>query len=447
MKTLIVKRRVLSEILISLLLLSLLVNCSMMLVSQASNLRFSGIVYATSGVPVVNAIVSASGANGSGSALTSSSGAYLINDGLQSGTYTVEVTATGYLTQNITGVKVKVKQKTSGVNFTLSLSGGITGKVTDAVSSAPLQGVFVYAIPSGGGSFGWAAITDSKGDYTIATNLATGVYNVTVLFPTGHIRGTVSGIIVTAGAMTSGVNLALAESGIISGRITAYPSGAPLANASVTATSSDFQYFGSATSNATGYYSIVSGLGSGNYTVFAAYSIHGSFGDNVTSDVIVTAGVETSNVNIEISVTPPAPSGIITGKVTDSSTGNPIKDANVEADDGVGGYGSASTDSNGNYVISSGLETGTYNVTASATGYNSTTKTGVSVTVNETTPNVNFQLNPIPAAQSGSISGTVTGAPNPITPEFAMPASLFLAMAAATMALVFVKKRTIKETH
>jgi hypothetical protein len=444
METSILKRAVLSEILISLLVLSLLVNWSLVLFSQVSNVRFSGVVYAASGVPVVNAIVSASGDNGSGYATTSSSGTYLISKGLRSGTYTVEVIATGYLNANTTA-KVTVGQTTSGINFYLNLSGEITGKVIDSVTSAPLQGVYVYAVPSGGGSSGWGAETDSNGDYTIATNLAAGTYNVTALYLTGYITGKVSGVSVTAGRITPKINLALNKSGIISGRITASPSGAPLANASVEAVSSDYQYIGSATSNATGYYRIVSGLANGTYTLIASYSSHGSFGYNdTTTGIIVKAGSETPNVDIQISVTAPAPSGIITGTVTDLSSGKPIEDAYVEAEGGAAGSGSAYTDANGNYVISEGLGTGSYNVTASATGYNSMTTTDVSVTVNQTTPNINFQLTLITV--SGSISGTVTGAAGAI-PEFATPVLAFLAMATATIALVFVKKRTIKEKH
>jgi hypothetical protein len=439
METSILKRAVLSEILIFLLVLGLLANLSLVLVSQASNVRFSGVVYAASGVPVVNAMVSASGDNGSGSAMTDSSGAYLINKGLLSGTYKVDVLATGYLIANTTA-KVTVGQTTSGINFYLNLSGEITGKVTDWVSKAPLQDVDVDAFPSGGGSIGWVAETDSNGDYTIATNLATGTFNVTTSYPTGYIEGTVSGVSVTAGHITSGINLALNKSGIISGRITASPSGAPLANVTVDATSSDYKYSGYATSNTTGYYRIVSGLATGNYDVNAYYSSKGSFGYNETTGVIVTAGSETPNVDMQITVTAPTPSGIITGKVTDQSNSKPIEYAEVEAI-GENGSGSAYTDANGNYVISEGLGTGSYNVTASAAGYNSMTITDQSVVVNQTT-NVNFQLTQITV--SGSISGTVTGASGAV-PEFATPTLALLAMATATIALVFVKKRFVKE--
>jgi hypothetical protein len=300
-----------------------------------------------------------------------------------------------------------------------------------------LPDVFVYA---SSGSFSFYGETDSNGDYTIATNLGTGTYNITAFYPTDYITGEVTGVSVIAGSITSGIDLPLNRSGIISGRITASPSGAPLANVSVDASSSEGAYFGFATSNATGYYSIVSGLGSGNYTVFASYD---SAYPNETTGVIVTAGSETPNVDMQITVPAPTPSGIIMGKVTDESNSKPIEDAYVSAE-GINGSGSAYTDSNGNYVISEGLATGSYDVTASATGYNSTTITDVAVTVSQTTSNVNFQLTPIPPAQSGSISGTVTGAAGAI-PEFATPVLLFLTMATATIALVFVKKRTAKK--
>jgi hypothetical protein len=437
MKILSLKRGIIAEVLISLLTVGLLINCSLLLVSGVSEGHFSGVVYAATGVPIVNAIVSASGVNGSGYATTDSSGAYLINEGLKTGTYTVEVFATGYLAANKTGVHVTVGQTTTGTDFYLNLSGAITGKVRDSVTSNPLQGVTVFAI-STGGSFAWTAETDSNGDYTIATNLVTGTYNATALNPTGYITKTASGVSVTAGATTAGVNLALDKSGMISGRITAHPSGSPLANTTVSATSGSL--FGYATSNATGYYRIISGLGTGTYNVFAYYSSHGSFGFNQTSGVNVTAGLEKTNVNMEISVTPPTPSGIITGKVTDISNSNPIVGASVEANGA--GFGSADTDANGNYVISEGLSTGTYNVTASAAGYNSTTIAGVSVTVNQTTPNINFQLTKIPPTQSGSISGNVRGDQGAI-PEFTTPTSiLLLTIAVTAAAFAFAKKKT-----
>jgi hypothetical protein len=152
--------------------------------------------------------------------------------------------------------------------------------------------------------------------------------------------------------------------------------------------------------------------------------------------VNVVAGSETSNVNIQIALTP---SGTITGRVT-NTTGSPIEDALVTAE-GPAGSEDAYTDSNGNYAISSGLGTGTYTVNASATGYIMQSVSGVSVTVNQVTSNVNFQL---PTKPSGTISGKVETNSNPI-PEFSQPIFIFLLVASciavATGKLFSAKRR------
>ncbi len=141
-----------------------------------------------------------------------------------------------------------------------------------------------------------------------------------------------------------------------------------------------------------------------------------------------------------LTVTPPAASGIIMGTVTDTSNGNPIANATVSAS-GSGGSGSGETDSNGNYVISTGLGAGTYTVTASAHGYQDQNKTNVSVTINQVTPNVNFQLSKIPTAQSGTITGTVTGAPGAV-PEFQTPIAVALSLTLVAVAAGRLLSRT-----
>jgi hypothetical protein len=392
--------------------------------SFSSKQSFAGVVYGANG-PIAGAFVSASGENGSGFGVTDSSGHYSMSEGLKTGTYNVSVLAFGYLTSETGGVQVTAGQTTSGINFDLQLSGGVSGTVTDAVSGSPLSDISVTAFSTGGGgSFGFYATTGSDGKYVMATNLPTGSYNVSILFPEGHISLSYAAN-VTTGFETKNVNFALARSGIISGRITE-PGGAALADVTVGAVSGG-GYFGYATTNATGHYRMVSGLGTGSYTVTAYSGLNFNF-----TTVSVTAGQETSGVDLELAVTPPTPSGIITGQVTDISTGKPIPDATVAATDSEG-YGSADTDANGNYVISSGLGTGTYNVTASAPGYQDKTTTGVSVTVNLVTSNVNFQMSKIPPAQSGTITGTVTGAPNPI-PEFQYPIAVALSLTLVAVA-------------
>ncbi|MGB9618922.1 MAG: carboxypeptidase regulatory-like domain-containing protein, partial [Armatimonadota bacterium] len=81
--------------------------------------------------------------------------------------------------------------------------------------------------------------------------------------------------------------------------------------------------------------------------------------------------------------------GQIRGRVTDAITGKGIA-AKVEASGPT--TASATADANGNYTLS--LAPGTYNLTASATGYQSQTKTDITVTAGQTTT-VNFVLTPL----------------------------------------------------
>jgi len=418
----------------------LLVNASFLIFTKASGQAFSGTVHGAGGVPVVGAIVIASGDNGSGYAVTNSQGQYSIADGLKNGSYTVTAMANGYLYNETDNVQVTAGHATTGINIYLHLSGVISGRVTENGTGIPLSNVMLMAsLSNGSGSFMGQAATDANGNYTIAMNLATGTYNVSTFITEGHIEKTVGGINVIAGQEVKNINLELDRSGVIWGRITVSPGGQALANAHVSAYSSGYTYMGSDETNATGYYRISSGLGTSTYTVMVTY---GANPPNMTSGVSVTAGAET-RVDLSMSVSPPAPSGIIMGKVTDMSS-QPIKRAHVSADgDTTPSSGSATADDQGNYVISSGLENDAYTVTASATGYTSVNTTGVSVTVNQITSNINFQLPKIPPAQSGTISGTVQGDENPI-PEFASPIVILIIL---TVTVVLFARRLKVKTN
>ncbi len=90
------KAKLVANAIILALLFSLALQVTMFGIS-ISNKKFSGTVYAATGVPVSGAIVSAHGDNGSGGATTDASGNYTINSGLPNGTYKVSVYKQGYL--------------------------------------------------------------------------------------------------------------------------------------------------------------------------------------------------------------------------------------------------------------------------------------------------------------------------------------------------------------
>jgi hypothetical protein len=89
--------------------------------------------------------------------------------------------------------------------------------------------------------------------------------------------------------------------------------------------------------------------------------------------------------------------GTLQGTVTDTSNGNPIGGALVDAGSG----GSATTDANGSYQIAN-IPAGTYAVTASAAGYDPSTVTGVIITAGATTTQ-DFSLNPAPGCSANCL--------------------------------------------
>jgi Carboxypeptidase regulatory-like domain len=94
------------------------------------------------------------------------------------------------------------------------------------------------------------------------------------------------------------------------------------------------------------------------------------------------------NAFAAVSQSPICDLGTLSGTVTDSVSSQPISGASITTANGPFDY-STSTDGSGNYTID--VCEGTYDVTASATGYTSQTVTGVAVTAGNTTTQ-NFQL-------------------------------------------------------
>jgi len=161
-----------------------------------------------------------------------------------------------------------------------------------------------------------------------------------------------------------------------------------------------------------GMYSINSGLKPGTYNVTAGVYDCLVLGEtagyvgSTTTGVNVTAGQETVNTDFNL-----LPSGWISGNVT-SPNGTPIFRALVTANATYGGSsGYEYTDATGFYRITTGLESGTYSVTASYQGHSQSKQNVVAVAGNETT-NTNFQLS-VPAGGEviGRVTNAVTGKP------------------------------------
>jgi hypothetical protein len=388
-----------------------------------------------SGVPLV--AVDQSTNDTKSFAVSTNDGSFIMNTDLDTGTYTVEAftyNLTGYSSNSTTGISVTAGQPTSGVVIILGLSGIISGTVKDE-SQTPIANVSVYAAPSGGFSLfsGGTATTDSNGHYTIGSNLPTGNYTVSILTAAGYVYSFGEGQNTTVTAeQPSTVNFVLPRSGIISGTVTLSGGGAAI-NVTVYAdTTGEPFYFGSSKTDNNGHYSIDSGLGTGEYIVFAG-------NDYLNSQTInVTAGAETSNIDFTITQNV----AYITGTVT-NSTGSPITTADVEAI-GESVSGTGFTDENGNYAIQiSDITSETsVNVTATAKGYVDSSPQTVTINLGQTVTGIDFTLNPAP---TGTLRGRVVA--TVIIPEFSTPTLMLLTTFVTSAVLIALVKRKSSYTH
>ena len=394
-------KKITANLIITLLLIGVVAGIS----SYAVTSSFTNIktVYGQVNVPVPGASVSATGAAGSGSATANAQGQYTITSFLDTGTYSAVASAPGFIDQQVDNIQVTTGAQTSNVNIIMNISAGISGKVTDAATGLPVSFAIVL-VESLDGLINENTLTDTNGNYQITQNLQTGTYNVTVedfLGSTGYLSQTKSGIALTAGSMTSNENFALAYSGVIAGTITAANTHAPLNGIYVEAESVNGVYSGFALTDSNGKYSINYNLGSGTYNV-TEFSPTGYL-TNTVSGQAVTGG-QTTTVNIALS-----PSGVISGTVTNTVNGQPLSGADVFVTNTLGTvfYGSATTDSSGNYQVNTGLVTGSYMVEVFSGSSFATYPSSVNVIAGQTTSSINIQLTII-VIPSGTVSGKVT---------------------------------------
>jgi len=314
-------------------------------------------------------------------------------------------------------------------------TGEITGKVSDALGEAAIEGIEVCALTSAE-EFAGCSSTSPTGEYTIS-GLATGSYKVefygdetceedgctqqnyvTQYYDNGSTFSGAEGVSVTDGGTTSGIDAEMVEGGMITGQVTSASGGAPIEGIEVCALTSREESANCAYTNSSGEYTI-SGLGAGSYKVeFYSFS-NGyltQYYDDATSfsgaeGVSVTGTGTTSGIDAEM-----VEGGMITGQVTSASGGAPIAGIEVCALTSAEEFaGCSSTSLTGEYTIS-GLSTGSYKVEfySFSNGYltqyyddgsSFNEAEGVSVTDGGTTSGIDAEM-----VEGGKIAGQVTSA-------------------------------------
>jgi len=309
------------------------------------------------------------------SAISGMNGIYSIED-VNIGEYSVSAIALGYFPNILHNQRVR-QDETITIDFSLvptPTTGSISGIITDSITKSPIEG----AIISVEGTL-YNAISNYAGEYTI-TEVIPGIYNITSI-ANGYIPKTISDTIIISGEVTIADFELTQIPGTISGTVTDILTSNPIEGAVIFAVgNSTYQGI----SGEGGIY-LLSDINPGIYDLIA--SADGYFPKTETN--IEVSFNEITLVDFELIPI----SGSITGKITDYESMEAIEGAEIIA---IGNSTEYSTNSSpdGIYLINN-IEPGFYDVTASAIGYTSETKTNQEVFIDEITF-VDFSLFSVP---------------------------------------------------
>jgi hypothetical protein len=335
-------------------------------------------------------------------------------------------------------ITVAANTITSGVDFALAPGGAITGTVSDEISGLAIGGGFVHIYDSDGNWVTWDQAQPSG--YRSRRGLPSGNFRAVAqsfhgyrdeLFAgipcgTGCDVTTGTGIEVTAGATTSGIDIPLQPVGEIAGVVTDADTGAPLSGIMIHFYTAAGDFANYAVSAADGSFGTGMDIPIGDYRA-RTFNERGYF-DELYDNVPCTPACDTSaGAPIIVSTGAPSsitfalvPGGAITGAITDATNGLPLLNVAVEVFDSEGNwitYGYS--DANG-YRTAQGLASGDYFVRAmNHAGFQNqlynglqclghcevTHGTPVSVTSPQATAGIDFALTP-----GGRLSGTVIDA-------------------------------------
>ncbi|MGB9120146.1 MAG: carboxypeptidase regulatory-like domain-containing protein, partial [Candidatus Angelobacter sp.] len=334
-----------------------------------------------------------------GSTTTDSTGAFSLNT-VPGGTYDVTAQLSGWIPIT-TSVTV---QPGIATVFSVRLSTGakLAGRVTNT-SGAAVAGATVN-VHGGAVATNVSVLTDSNGNYDSGW-VPIGSYQAVAT--ASGFGPTVAAVTLTVGATTT-QNMVLSPpkpdfslpvspdfQNVTAGQSTSF----------LTAVDPVRGFTGTVVLSTTGLPSGVSAsfnpasVASGT-SVLTLNSSSGTPGGTYTINVVGTSGSLQHSTQIVLVVKATITTGTASGRVTRASNGTGIAGATVSTS-----FASTTTDASGNYTLAN-LPAGSVQLTASASGFNSLTKT-VTITAGQTT-SASFAL--VATAPTGSITGRITSA-------------------------------------
>ncbi|MDM8551367.1 carboxypeptidase regulatory-like domain-containing protein [Desulfobacterales bacterium HSG2] len=279
-------------------------------------------------------------------------------------------------------VTVVTGETTSGINFSLTENGMISGKITATGDDQPISDVCVYVRDLCGEDIYGQGTTDTDGNYLIS-GIRPGDYYVFTYVSyvtqqnyvnewwdngdgTTDCNGAAS-VTVTAGQTTPDISFQLAPGSAISGKVTT-GGGQVIPNIKVNAWDLCMEnWYGEGQTDADGKY-LISGLSEGDYFILTDTSesqqnhtdewwnnAEGTTDCNEAAPVTVVTGQITADIDFILNE-----GGTISGKIT-ANNDQPVSNVCVGASSSLCGepHAGSQTDDEGNYLIS-GLSPGTY---------------------------------------------------------------------------------------
>lgn len=332
---------------------------------------------------------------------TDALGRFVTSEILYEGGYYVNAHVAGYLGQrygaphcfrwqcdsvNGTLVNVTPGKTSENINLNLKRGGNVSGFVRDSKTGDAVTDAVVNIFDENGYVSG-TRVDNSDGTYQFDYQLPPGEYYVDVVETSQHIPTKVcpqshgcnenEKVIIVEGNVTENINFYLERGGKISGKVTDQSTGQPISDARVRVFDSDKAQVGFALTDHNGTYITGSNLDSGMYYVAALIESEGymqtcypnvaCLGDHSTSDfssaeqVSVTKGEVSQGINIALEK-----GATISGRVTDSETGDPYSGGSISVFDSDGNKVSRDRiNSDGQYITSVGLPAGKYYVSLS----------------------------------------------------------------------------------
>lgn len=278
-------------------------------------------------------------------------------------------------------ISVTAPAAVNGIDAELAPGSSIAGTVIDAETGQPVPDIFVEILSLSGGRVE-SAFTQADGSYQTPSTLAAGDYlvrfnsdrrfascaYVTEYYVNQYDIEGAAPVSVGAGTAVTNINGALSRGSLVFGRLTDAGSGAPIPQGVVRFIDSQGEARGFARVYWNGGYASEGGLPTGPYRVlFEDYDL--GYVDEYYNDKPTLAAADT------ITLTAPANrqgldaaltrGGLISGRVTDAGTGNPVPYSLVVVYSATGDeVGRGYPDQNGEYTVITGIPAGLYRVFA-----------------------------------------------------------------------------------